>query len=226
MKNVSLAVVSVSAILVLAGCTRDPAKDAPAAGAAPAAEAPAETMAGEKVAIDVASSKLGWTASKVTKTHIGGFKSFQGAVMLVEGKPEASQVNVEIDVASLYTDSEKLEGHLRSKDFFEVETYPKATFVSTSIKPVDPKAVQAEAEGAAPTHTVTGNLTLHGVTKEISFPATIAVEDKQVTANSRFSLNRKDFGIVYPGAPDDLIRDDVLIEWMIVGKRGQQSASK
>lgn len=209
----SAALLATLTALSLAGCARDPSKDAPAAqvkdAASPAATASDAT--GEKLPIDVTASKLLWEGSKVTKTHPGGFKSFSGTITLVEGKPESSKVDVEIDVASLWTDSPKLEGHLRSKDFFEVETYPKATFSSTSI-------TAGGADGA--THTVRGNLTMRGVTKEISFPATIVVGEKDVTAKAKFAINRKDWGIVYPGAPDDLIRDNVLIDWNIVAKRG------
>ena len=211
------ALVALSAIS-LAGCARDPSKDAPAADvkvastvATPDAAATATVAAGETLPIDTTASKLNWTGSKVTKVHPGGFKTFSGTITLVDGKAEASQVAVEIDVNSLFTDSPKLEGHLRSKDFFEVEKFPKATFTSTKIVP-------GGKDGA--THTVSGNLTLHGVTKEISFPATITIGATEVSAKAKFSLNRKDFGIVYPGAPDDLIRDDVLIDWNIVAKRG------
>ena len=199
--------------LFVLGCARDPAKDAPAAKvstpAAPAATAAADA-AGETLAIDPASSKLEWTGSKVTKTHPGGFKTFRGTITLVDGKPEASRVEIEIDTASVWTDSERLANHLRSADFFDASTHPKATFVSTAITP-------GGAGGA--THTVKGNLTLRGVTKEITFPATITVGDKEVTANAKFSLNRQDFGVAYRGAPDDLVRDDVLVRWEIVAKR-------
>lgn len=198
---------------LLAGCARDPSKNAPAATVAPASTpaAPASSAAGSEVlAIDTTLSKLNWTGSKVTKSHPGGFKTFKGEVTLVDGAPEKSKVALEIDVASLWTDSEKLAGHLKSPDFFDVKTFPNATFTSTAI-------VAGGAEGA--THTVTGNLTLHGVTKEISFPATITVGAEQVKARARFSLNRQDFGVKYTGAPDDLVRDGVLVEWEITANR-------
>lgn len=202
--------------LSLAGCARDPSKDAPAAevkdAASPAATAPAGgDVKGVTLPIDTTRSKLNWEGSKVTKTHPGGFKTFSGSILLVDGKPEASKVDIEIDVASLWSDSERLEGHLRSEDFFEVAKFPKASFTSTSI-------TAGGAEGA--THTVRGNLTMRGVTKEISFPATITVGEKEVAAKAKFAINRKDWGIVYPGAPDDLIRDNVLIDWDIVAPRG------
>jgi polyisoprenoid-binding protein YceI len=89
---------------------------------------------------------------------------------------------------------------LKSPDFFDVARVPTATFRSTEIR--------AEGEG----HTITGDLTLHGVTKRISFPATLAVTDAQISANAEFSINRQDFGIAYPGMPDDLIRDLVVVK--------------
>lgn len=220
MKNF-LFVSGAALLLVLAGCARDPAKDAPAAAvssptsamaATPAPMSPDTAMAaGEKLVIDPATSKINWTGSKVTGSHPGGFKTFSGTITLVDNKPEASKVEVTIDTNSLWTDAEKLAGHLRSKDFFEVEKYPTATFVSTSITP---------NATAGATHTIKGNLTLHGVTKEIAFPATITVDAKEVTAKSKFSLKRTDFGIVYTGKADDLIREDVLMELDLVAKRG------
>jgi polyisoprenoid-binding protein YceI len=216
MNSRSILVATFSTSLLLAGCARDPAKDAPKAGAVAvtpdsAAATPASNAAGaETLPIDTAASKLNWTGSKVTKVHPGGFKTFSGTITLVDGAPEKSKVELDIDVDSLWTDSDRLAGHLKSPDFFDVKTFPKATFVTTSI-------TAGGADGA--THTVKGNLTLRGVTKEISFPATITVAEKQVTAKARFSLNRQDFGVAYKGAPDDLVRDDVLIEWEIAAKR-------
>jgi polyisoprenoid-binding protein YceI len=92
-----------------------------------------------------------------------------------------------------------------------VEKYPKATFTSTSIKP--------GGENGA-THTVTGNLDLHGVTRSITFPAKISPSADAVDVDAEFVIKRKDFGIVYPGMPDDLIKDDVLIKLKLHAKKG------
>ena len=59
---------------------------------------------------------------------------------------------------------------------------------------------------------MTGNLDLHGIVKQISFPAQIQITDSGFTAEAEFSIKRFDFDIVYPGKPDDLIRDEVLIK--------------
>jgi polyisoprenoid-binding protein YceI len=84
-----------------------------------------------------------------------------------------------------------------------VEQFPTATFASTRLEPI--------ASDSA-THTVTGDLTLRGVTKSVAFPATISRAGDNVSVKSEFAINRKDFGIAYAGKPDDLIRDDVVIQ--------------
>ena len=154
-------------------------------------------------------SKVEWVGSKVTGKHDGGFKTFTGTIDLVNKKPEESKVSVDIDATSIYSDDEKLTGHLKSADFFEVEKYPKASFVSTKIVP--------DAAKGAGNYTVTGDFTLHGTTKAITFPAKITVGDVDVAVESEFCINRKDFGIVYAGKTDDLIRDDVVIKLNLKG---------
>lgn len=148
-------------------------------------------------------SKLEFTGSKVTGKHDGGFKDFKGVIDLVNAKPEDSKVLFEIEMNSVYVDDEKLQGHLKSPDFFDVEKFPKANFTSTKIVP-------DTAKGAG-NYTVTGDFNLHGQTKSITFPSKITVTDADVAVESEFSINRKDFGIVYAGKADDLIRDDVVI---------------
>lgn len=157
-------------------------------------------------AFDQTTSKVEWTGSKVTGKHDGGFKTFKGTVTLVDQTPEKSSVSVEIDTDSLYTDNERLVGHLKSPDFFDVAKFPKASFTSTEVK-------KGGDKGAS--HTVTGNLTLHGVTKGVTFPANVKTTPGGVDVDAEFAINRKDFGLVYAGKPDDLIRDDVVIKLTI-----------
>ncbi len=147
-------------------------------------------------------STITWVGSKVTGSHDGGFNNFSGAVMLgPDGQPESSSVEVLIDATSIWSDNDRLTGHLKSADFFEVETYPTAEFSSTSI------------EKTADGYSITGNLTMHGVTKSITFPAQISVTDSEVTAQAEFSIKRFDWGIEYKGKADDLIRDEVVIRF-------------
>ena len=194
------------ALFALAACA-DPAKDKSKAQTGEAQQAvsaqPSASADNLSLPIDPSTSKIEWTGSKVTAHHDGGFKSFKGNITLVGQDPTKSSVNVDIDTDSLYTAPDNLVTHLKSKEFFDVVTFPKATFASTSVKPGGDKGA---------THTVTGNLTLHGVTKSITFPATIKPSAAGADADAEFSINRKDFGLTYPGKADDLIRDDVVIK--------------
>lgn len=220
----------VSMVLSLYACDNEPgegkpvatvgepvAEQAPAPAAAPAAPtdpaAPAANPAAAAVnavnyTFSNADSKVEWVGAKVTGKHDGKFNTFTGTIAVPEGKPEQGTVKVEIDTTSIESDDAKLTKHLKSEDFFGVEKFPKATFTSTAISPA--------TDGK---HTITGNLELHGVTKSISFPATIKTSADGVETDAEFVINRKDFGIVYPGKPDDLIKDDVLIKLQIRAKK-------
>jgi len=173
------------------------------ANSAPAPATPATAPKGEALTISAENSKVEFTGSKVTGKHDGGFKQFSGAIDLVNNKVEESSVYVDIDATSVFTDADKLTEHLKSGDFFEVEKFPKASFRSTKI--------EADTTKGAGNYLVTGDLTLHGVTKSVSFPAEIKISAEDVSVSSEFAINRKDFGIVYAGKADDLIRDDVVI---------------
>jgi polyisoprenoid-binding protein YceI len=207
---------SLPLVLSLAAC-EDPAKDKPkatveapkteakapassAAAAAPAAAAPAKM---ETLDVDTANSSIGFIGSKVTGKHEGKFEKINGKLTLADGKAEGGAVSFEVETASVKTDEADLDKHLKNKDFFDVEKFPKATFTSTAIKAGGDKGA---------THTVTGDLELHGVKKTITFPVTIAITPEGATGTAEFSINRKDFGIMTDGKKDDLIRDDVLLK--------------
>ena len=196
-------------VLLLAACA-DPSENVPAASvstnsSSAAATPAAPTGAAKAYAITAENSKVEFTGSKVTGKHDGGFKQIQGEVH-TSGNTVA-HAKVTIDTTSIYSDNDRLTGHLKSADFFDVQKFPTAVFETTSISDtVEKTSISSDANA-----TVKGNLTLHGVTKEISFPAKIEVKDDAVTVKADFSINRKDFGIVYTGKPDDLIRDGVVL---------------
>ncbi len=181
--------------------------------AAPAAKISAPTSAALKtdglklVAVDAAKSKLDWLGAKVTSKHDGGFKKFDGKAWF-DAKGDLKALRLEIDMSSLWSDSEKLTGHLLSKDFFFVKSHPKTTLVANKI-----------TKGADGSYTVAGDLTLRGVTKGISFPLTVKKEGDVQVATANFSINRFDFKIVYPGKPDNLIRKEVLLKIRLVAAK-------
>ena len=202
----SFLLIIVAAVMLASACS-DPAADKSKAvtGEATKVASPAASAAGQKYLITPQTSKVEFTGSKVTGSHNGSFGDFSGSIDYA-GTPEQSHVNFTIKTDSLTTDTPDLTKHLKTADFFDVAKFPEAAFVSTSIKPGGEK-------GAS--HTVTGNLTLHGVTKAVTFPATISVTPETATVDSTFSINRKDFGINYAGQADNLIRDDVVLKLTI-----------
>ena len=168
--------------------------------AAPESEA-AKPANAETLPITPQDSKVDFVAAKVTRSHNGSFQRFNGSIDLVNNSPEQSRVTIDIEANSVVTDEADLTKHLQTPDFFDVAKFPKATFTSAKIEP---------AGGA--NYNITGNFDLHGIKKSISFPATIQVAPDKVTVNAEFSINRKDWGLTYPGKADDLIRDGVVIK--------------
>lgn len=164
----------------------------------PAAE-PAVKASAAGLPITPENTKIEWLGAKPDGKHVGGFKQFSGAIEDIKPGLEGSKIAVDIDCESIYSDVPKLTAHLKTADFFDVRTHPKAKFNSTAIK--------AEKSGDS-THTITGDLTLHGVTKSISFPAKISQTDKGVSIDSKFTINRKDFAMSYG---EGKINNDVTI---------------
>lgn len=126
-------------------------------------------------------TKVEWTGTKSDGKHDGGFKKLKGTAVVDD---ESLSFDVEIDCASLYSDNDKLTGHLKSPDFFSIKEHPTAKFKSTSVEKGDSG------------YTVTGNLTLLGKTKEISFPAEIDTKGK-VSLKADFKIDRTEFGMTY-----------------------------
>ena len=211
MRKILVAAVIALFALLMFGCT-DPAANKPRAtvgNAAPEAET-AKPGAAEKLIISPDNSKVEFVASKVTRTHNGSFKQFTGTIDLVNNKAEDSRVTIDIQTNSVVTDDDALTKHLQTPDFFDAQKFPKAIFTSTKIE-------AGTAAGA--THTVTGNFDLHGVKKAIAFPATIQIAADSVTINADFSINRKDWSLLYPGKADDLIHDLVAIKLSVKAPR-------
>jgi polyisoprenoid-binding protein YceI len=197
-------VAALSLVVGLGACSSPPSeapaatsREAPSTGSA----APSPAAGGrETVVLNPQNTTIAFTAAKVTASHPGGFREHAGTIELDPQRPEASSLSIVIQTASIFTDSDRLTNHLKTDDFFDVATHPTATFTSTAIR--------AGGEGNA-THTITGTLAMHGVTRELTFPATVTVAPDRVRADAAFSINRREWNLVYPGMPDDLIRDEV-----------------
>ena len=198
-RRVSLFVL-LAGLFLFSSCS-NPAADKPKATTGEAAPVSQSPIGTEKYLVSSDTSKIEFTASQVTASHHGSFGKFSGSVDFA-GQPEKSRESITIDTSSVSTDTPELTAHLKTPDFFDVAKFPEATFVSTEKKPGGDKGA---------THTVTGNLQLHGVTKAITFPASITVSPGAINVESTFSINRKDFGINYAGVANNLIRDEVVL---------------
>ena len=138
----------------------------------------------------------------------GRFNSFEGSMAYdPTAGPDAQSVEITIDAASLDTNHEERDENLRSADFFDVETYPEISFVSTGY------------DGDAAGGTLTGELTLLGVTKEIAFEVKKIGEGKdfwddyRAGFEGRYVLTRSDFGMDYDLGPSaEQVEIDLWIE--------------
>jgi polyisoprenoid-binding protein YceI len=210
MKKLSTLFLASSLAVALAACQQSEIDNKTAAevsdtNASVSTTAPETQPAANAVRADVIKEKssINFVGAKVTRDHQGKFNDFDGAIEYVAGKPE--RISFDIDLNSIETDTEKLTGHLKSADFFDVAKHPRATFTSTSLTP----APAGNASGA--THILTGTLDMHGVKKDVTVPVKAEQTAEGVRATSEFTINRHDWGISYRGAVDDLIKDEVLM---------------
>lgn len=199
-------------------------QDAPDADNANTGEAEsAATASGNTFSID-SSSAITWAGTKPDATHSGTFKISNGTVSVENNQLTAGSFT--IDIASLVNlDLEgewkgKLEGHLKSPDFFDVEKFPTASFAITKVEPYDSTKGTSLLTGA--THLISGNLTLKDSTKNISFPANISITETALTAKADFNIDRTLWGMNYkgPNNPADwLIRKEVNLKFDIAAKK-------
>jgi len=161
--------------------------------------------------IDPDHSTVGFKIRHLMVSNVNGrFQTYNGTINVNDEDLSKSKVDVSIDAASINTNVQKRDDHLRSPDFFDVAKYPKITFVSKSI-----------SKGALDHLQVKGDLTIHGVTKEVVLDVegpTMESKDpwgnirKGATATTK--INRKDFGLLWNAALETggvLVGDEVNI---------------
>lgn len=167
-----------------------------------AASAPA--FSAEPYAFDPSHTSISYSIDHMGLSEMHGvFRKFDGTLMLDTGDLSKSSVSVKIDTASIDTGVDKLDEHLRTPDFFDVGKYPQISFTSTAVEPTGANSFK-----------LTGDLTLHGVTKSVTLDAsmrTIASHPFRKVPAAGFratgTLNRSDFGIVtYPGALGEVVK--------------------
>ncbi len=158
-------------------------------------------------------SVVNWTGSKPTRQHQGTFKLRDGALMVQDNALTGGKFTIDmaslknIDMATDIENKNKLEGHLKSPDFFDVSKYPTATFEIISVSPFKADSSKKDLIFRDATHTIKGNLTLKDSTKSISFPAKVTVDAKTAAASADFNIDRTQWGINYkgPNNPQDWV---------------------
>jgi polyisoprenoid-binding protein YceI len=161
--------------------------------------------------IDISHSRVGFKARHAMVTNVrGSFNDFAGSIHLDGDKPEASTASVTIKVASIDTRNEQRDGHLRSNDFLSIDEFPEITFTSTGVE-----------EKGDETFAVTGDLTIKGVTKPVTFEVEYTGTAKDPFGNLRVgfegttTINRKDWGVSWNAALETggvLVSDKITLE--------------
>jgi polyisoprenoid-binding protein YceI len=218
MKTNTLIYLSALVVMSFGSCA-----DAPESDKATTTEAKEVAgTSGDTYKVDPSGSKIEWIGTKVTGHHLGAINIKDGQLEVKDGAVTSG--NFTIDMTSIVVNDKdtssnrKLQAHLLSPDFFDAKNHPEGKFAITSVQPFSGTVTDssdARQEGISkykvsnPTHKISGNLTLKGVTKNIEFPARVTVSGNSVDALAKFNIDRKQWNIVYPGKPNDLIRDEV-----------------
>jgi polyisoprenoid-binding protein YceI len=161
--------------------------------------------------IDNTHSQVTFSVRHMMVTTVKGqFKVLSGKLEIDEQHPENSWVEAEVDVASIDTRDERRDGHLRSPDFFDAANYPTITFKSTKVEAVGDHEYR-----------VSGDLAIHGVTRQVTFDAEYSGQLKdpygmqRAGLSAKATINRKDFGLNWNQALESggvLVGDKVTIE--------------
>ena len=141
--------------------------------------------------VDPSHSSVGFSIRHLVSQVEGRFGKFEGQIQMDQADLKNSKVDFSVDAASINTDNEKRDAHLRGADFFEVEKYPSLSFKSKRVQPRGKDKLE-----------VFGTMTIHGVSKDMSIPVTVlgvgpGFQGEVAGYTSDFTINRKDFGIVW-----------------------------
>lgn len=163
-------------------------------------------------------SKVVWTGEKLAGTHTGTINLTQGDLQFDGDKLTGGSFTIDMNTI-VDTDLEgeykgKLEGHLKSDDFFGVATYPTAAFKITSVKSTGRNK-----------YDVTGDITIKGTTEKITFPAELAISGTKVTATSKITVDRSKFNVKYGSKSffaeigDKVIYDEFVLDVTLVAAK-------
>lgn len=216
--NKKVTIVSAIMLLALAGCGANSDNTPKADTKADVIASAEESTESTEYVVKTEESKFGWVGRKVVGEHYGTVDIKSGNVFVKDGEIEAGSVTMDMTTI-VCEDSKAVEGHLKKSDFFEIDKYSEASFEVSSIEKKD----KADEEGR--THMVTGNLTIKGITKTISFPAMIEITGEKVMAKAKFDIDRTLWGIQFRSGQffenlgDSMIDDNFTVEFDVIAER-------
>jgi polyisoprenoid-binding protein YceI len=174
-------------VVCLAGCATRMGSSMTDAGDAGSFVIPTTAPAGSLL-LSPRNTHITFIGSALLNSHEGAFTRFAGQLDYPPGSDLGdARLTVEIDMTSVVTEIPLLTRHLKEADFFDVAKYPRASFVSTRIRP---------SPAPGPSGTISGELTLHGRTRTISFPARFTAEPRGVALDATFTIRQSDFGML------------------------------
>ena len=207
-----LVLFSAVAAMVLASCAGNP--EGKKAETTDSVEVANVVAVGQALTVDTAASKVMWKGTKVSGFHEGTIAIKSGTVSVDNNAITAGNFTLDMNTISA-TDldgeyKEKLDGHLKADDFFAAATNPESTFAITEVK------TGATANDVV----ISGNLTIKGITKNITFDAKVVeISQESVTATADFNILREDWGVSYEGKKDDLISKEINFRVNLVAKK-------
>lgn len=207
--------------LLMASCDSAPDGD----NATVTEEQNTANASGTTMTLDTSASTIAFTGWGVGKNHPGKFKLTNGTFTVKDGMVTSGSFTININSMSLDQPEEmfqtKLRGHLLSGDFFDAEHFPEGKFEITGSTPYTPAAGDTSVVAGANT-TISGNLTLRGVTKNVTFPAKVDVTENGLNAVANFDIDRTQWNMHYnadkESAQDKFIAPEVNIKLNIVGR--------
>jgi len=179
----------------------------------------APALAGDTYSFDKAHTNVGFQVRHIFTNVSGKFTDFAGTIQVDRAKPESSTVEFTIQATSIDTSDQRRDQHLRSADFFDVANNPTITFKSAAVK----------ANGKD-SWLVTGDFTMHGVTKSVVLPVTLLGEGKDPMGNEKMGLetgltiNRKDYGLTWNKALETggvLVGEEVKVQIAIEANKAK-----
>jgi polyisoprenoid-binding protein YceI len=189
---------------------------------------------------DTKESIIKWEGYKPTGTHNGTISVSSGKLEVKDGTLTGGEFTIDMNSITVLDikDAEsnaKLTGHLKSADFFEVESFPTAKFVITNVKTIDGGSIDKSKEKGdiVPTHALTGNLTMKGITKSITINAMVDLNQNMVKAKTnQFFLDRAEWNVQYGSKSffndlkDNFINDEMGLIIEITAPSSEDISSK